>query len=109
MLISDALLCLQLLVHPVGGVGETFATCILAYLAYLMRESSKIREVKKEKKRQFYKHSTRYVLGLLLLFDIFIVSYDFGTGTYKHTLLLDGHCSYFVQKEYNTFKNIRHL
>ena len=39
-------------------VGETFATCILAYLAYLMRESSKIREVKKENKKQFYKHST---------------------------------------------------
>ena len=85
-------------------VGETFATCILAYLAYLMRESSKIREVKKENKKQFCKHSTQYVLGLLLLFDIFIVSYDFGTGTYKYTLLPDGHCSYFVQTQYNTLR-----
>ena len=26
-----------------------------------------------------------HVLGLLLLFDIFVVGYDFGTGTYQHT------------------------
>ena len=43
-----------------------------------------------------------YVLGLLLLFDIFVVGYDFGTGTYQHTLLLNGHCSFFVQSEYDT-------
>jgi len=78
-------------------VGETFATCILAYLAYLMHESYRCREVKKQNKQRFYKHSAKYVLGLLLLFNIIIASYDFGTGTYKYMLLPNGHCSYFVQ------------
>ena len=85
-------------------VGETFATCILAYLTYLMHESYRCREVKKQNKERFYKHSAKYVLGLLLLFNIFIVSYDFRTGTYKYTLLLNGHCSYFVQTQYKTLR-----
>ena len=87
-------------------IGETFATCAIAYLAYLMRKCCKSREVKKENEKQFYKHSTKYVLGLLLLFNIFIVSYDFGTGTYKYTLLPNGHCSYFVRTQYNTLRTL---
>ena len=43
-----------------------------------------------------------YIIGLLLWFNIFVVSYDFGTGTYTHTLLPNGLCSYFVQTQYNT-------
>ena len=53
----------------------------------------------KEINKQFYKHSILCVLGLSLLFDIFVVGYDFGTGTYKHTLLPNGHCSFL---EYDT-------
>ena len=43
------------------AVGETFATCAIAYLAYLMRKSYRCRKVKKEIKRNFksmpYVHS----------------------------------------------------
>ena len=28
--------------------------------------------------------------------------YDFGTGTYKHTILPNGHCNCFVQSEYDS-------
>ena len=83
-------------------VGETLATNFLAYLAYIMYYSHRCREVTKKINKQLYKKAIRYVLGLLLLFDIFVVGYDFGTGTYKHTLLPNGHCSFFVQTEYDT-------
>ena len=83
-------------------VGETFATCAIAYLAYLMRESYRCREVKKENKKQFYKHAIAYIVGILLWFNIFVVSFDFGTGMFKNILLPNGHCSFFVQTQYNT-------
>ena len=83
-------------------VGETFATTFLAYLAYSMYYSYRCREVTKEMNKKLYKRAVTYVLGLLLLFDIFVIGYDFGTGTYKHTLLPNGHCSFFVQTEYDT-------
>ena len=85
-------------------VGETAATCFLAYLAYIIYYSYRSREVTKEMNKKFYKYAIRYLLILLLLFDIFVVGYDFGTGTYKNTLLPNGHCSFFVQAEYNTIK-----
>ena len=58
----------------------------------------------KEINKQFYKHSVMCVLGQLLLFGIFVVGYDFGTGIYKNTLLPNGHCRFTVQSdsEYNT-------
>ena len=83
-------------------VGETFATTFLAYLAYIMYYSYRGREVTKDINKKLYKYALMYVLGLLLLFAIFVVGYDFGTGTYQHTLLPNGHCSYIVQSEYNT-------
>ena len=83
-------------------VGETSATCFLAYLAYIMYHSYRSREVTKEMNKKFYKYAIMYLLALLLLFDIFVVSYDFGTGTYKNTLLPNGHCSFFVEAQYDT-------
>ena len=85
-----------------GVLDEAFATTFLAYLAYIMYYSYRGREVTKEINKKLYKYAVRYVLGLLLLFDIFVVGYDFGTGTYQHTLLPNGHCSFIVQSEYNT-------
>ena len=85
-------------------VWEGSATCIIAYLAYIMRHSYKCREVTKELNKKFYKHSIVYVLGSLLLFTIFIVSYDFGTGAFKLVILPNGHCNFFVQLKYNTIK-----
>ena len=85
------------------GVGdEAFATSFLAYLAYIMYYSYKSREVTEEMNKRLYKYAITYVLGLSLLFGIFVVGYDFGTGTFKHTLLPNGHYSFVVQSEYNT-------
>ena len=83
-------------------VTEGFATCIIAYLAYVMCQSCRSISVTKQLNKQFYKYSIRYVLGLLFLFNVFIVSYDFGTGAYKYTLLPNGHCSFINQTEYDT-------
>ena len=85
-------------------VGETFSTCALAYLAYIMHHSYKSRQLTDQLNKKLYKYSIIYVLGNLLLFDIFILGYDFGTGTYKHTILPNGHCSFFVQSEYDTIR-----
>jgi len=46
----------------------------------------------------------KYIFGSLLLFDILIFSYDFGTATFLHVILPNGHCSYFGQLEYDTRK-----
>ena len=51
--------------------------------------------------KKFYKYSIVYVVGSLLLFNIFIVSYDIGTGTYEHVILPNGHCS-FIRMEYDS-------
>ena len=83
-------------------VSEVCATSFVAYLAYIMRLSCQVRQRTKEIDRRFFKYSVFHILGLSLLFGIFVVSYDFGTGTYEHTLLPNGHCSFLVQSEYNT-------
>ena len=83
-------------------VTEAFATYILAYLAYVMHHSYKLIPVTKQLNKQLYKHFIRCIVGLLLLVDIFIVSYDLGTGTYQYTLLPNGHCSFIIPTEYDT-------
>ena len=85
-------------------VAEGFATCIIAYLAYIMHHSYKGRELTEKLNKKLYKYSMVYVLGLLFLFNIFIVSYDFGTGAYKHVILPDGHCSFINPTEYDTIE-----
>ena len=85
-------------------VADTFATTFLAYFAYLMHSTYKSREVTREINKKYYKNAIMYVLGVLLLFNIFIVGYDFGTDTYEHTFLPNGHCSFFVPLEYNTVR-----
>ena len=83
---------------------EGFATCILAYLAYIMHLSYRSRQLTKALNKMFLKNSLKCVLGSLLLFNFFIVSYDFGTGTYKHALLPNGHCSLVEQSQYDTIR-----
>ena len=85
-------------------VSETFATTFLAYLAYIMHYSYRRREVTEEINKKLYKYAVVYVIGLSLLFGISVVCYDFGTGTYKHTLLPNGHCSFFDQGKYKTLR-----
>ena len=86
------------------AVSETFLTSLLAYLAYVMRYSYRGREVTKEFNKKLYKYAITCVLGSSLLFAIFVVGYDFGTGMYKHTLLPNGHCTNFIRSEYNTLR-----
>ena len=67
-----------------------------------MHQSYKRRQIKQEHNKQFYKNSLRYSFGSLLLCDIIIFSYDFGTATFQHVILPNGHCNYFGQMEYAT-------
>ena len=59
---------------------ETFAISLPCL--YYALQLQKSREVTKEINKKFYKCAISCVLGLLLLFNIFLVSYDFGSGTY---------------------------
>ena len=85
-------------------ISEGSATCIIAYLAYVMRQSCKSIEVKKVRNKQFYENSMKYIFGSLLLFDILIFSYDFGTATFQHVVLPNGHCSFNDQLENDAVK-----
>ena len=59
----------------------------------------------KQINKRLYKYGVMYALGSSLVFGFFVVMYDLGTGTYRHTLLPNGHCSFFVtQLEYDTIK-----
>ena len=88
-------------------VHEGSATCITAYFAYVMRQSCKCIEVTKVHNKQFYKDSMKYIFGSLFLLDILIFSYDFGTATFQHVVLPNGHCSFYKQNKYDTV-NIVH-
>ena len=85
-------------------ISEGSATCIIAYLAYVMRQSCKSIEVKKVQNKQFYENSMKYIFGSLLLCDILIFSYDFGTATFQHVVLPNGHCSFNDQLENDAVK-----
>ena len=76
-------------------------TCITAYFTYVMRQSCKCIEIKKVQNKQFYKNSIKYIFGSLLLLDILIFSYDFGTATFQHVILPNGHCSLYTETEYD--------
>ena len=91
--------CMQLVM-----ISEASATCITAYLAYVMRKSYKSREVKNVHNKQFYKNSLNYIFSSLLLLNILIFSYDFGTGAFQNVILTNGHCSSLIQMEYDTIK-----
>ena len=69
-----------------------------------MRQSCKSREVKKQHNKQFYKNFVNFLIGSLLLLDFLIISYDFGTATFQHVILPNGHCNYVTQTEYSTLK-----
>ena len=83
-------------------VSEGSATCITAYLAYIMRQSYKYREVTTKQNKKLYINYTKYICGSLLLCDILIISYDFGTATFQNIILPNGYCNYFGHMEYAT-------
>ena len=77
-------------------INEGSATCMIAYLAYVVHHSYKCREITKKLNKRLYKYSMMYILGLLFLLDVLILSYDFGTGTFKNVILPNGHCDFFA-------------
>ena len=81
---------------------EEFSMCISAHLAYIMHSSYKCMQLTNETKKKLYKYSIMYVFGLLLLFDIVIITYDFGTNTFQHAISTDGHCSFVPETQYIT-------
>ena len=83
-------------------ITEESIACVLAFLAYIMHSSYKSIEVRKETKKRLFRYCIAYIFGLSLLFNIFMISHDVGTGTYKHVMLPNGHCSFFPGSPYVT-------
>ena len=83
-------------------ITEESIACVLAFLAYIMHSSYKSIEVRKETKKRLFRNCIVYIIGLSLLFNVFMISHDFGTGTYKHAMLPNGHCSFFPGSPYHT-------
>ena len=82
---------------------EGLATCILAYLAYITYLGYNLRRLDSDDSKWFYRHCRLYTIGILALFDFFILSYDLATGNGKHTILPNGHCT-FIGLDYDTMK-----
>lgn len=79
-------------------MAEGCATCMLAYLTYIMHQNCKSMKLTKEFNKKLYKYFIRYIFGLLLLCDIFIV----GTDAYKLIISQNGDCYFVDQSEYGT-------
>ena len=90
-------------IYMQGSVAhEAFATCILAFLAYIMYCSINLWEITKKMEKGLFKKYLSYVFGSVGLMNLLIVFYDFNTGNYKHLLLPDGHCAFNDVEIYNT-------
>ena len=63
---------------------EVTTTCVMAFLAYIMHSSYKCIELKMEDRKRFFKRSVMYIVGLPLLFQILMISYDVSTGAYQY-------------------------
>ena len=93
--VNSTMLCYTLFfsLQLSGMIAEESITCILAFLAYIMRSSYKSIEIKQVTKKRFLKYSVAYIVGLPLLLCMLTISYDFGTGMYQHVILSNGHCT----------------
>jgi len=80
---------------------EVFATCILAYLAYIVYLSDKFQQNTPSRNKRFFRYSLAYCISLLVLFGCFILARDLETGNGRYTILPSGHCSYWAS-DYDT-------
>jgi len=80
---------------------EVFASCILAYLAYILYLSDRLQQYSESREKHFFRHSLMYSFGSLILFGSFILARDVDTGNGRYTILPSGHCSYWVS-DYDT-------
>ena len=83
-------------------IKETSTTCLIAFFAYVMHSSYKSIKVNKETKKIFFKYSMVYVVGLQLVLNFLMISYDVGTDTYQHVILINDHCSFIPEQPYVT-------
>ena len=81
---------------------EVIATCILAYLAYILYCSVNVREITKTVSKELFKKCLAYIFMSLGLMGFLIICYDFSTGNSKHLPLPDNHCAYTDFEIYNT-------
>ena len=80
---------------------EVFASCILAFLAYILYLSDRLQQFSESREKHFFRQSLMYSFGSLILFGSFILIRDVDTGNGRHTILPSGHCSYWVS-DYDT-------
>jgi len=83
---------------------EGVATCILAYLAFIVYYGYNLRPISQEEYSRLLKYYLIYTVGSVGLFDFFIVSYDLATGNGVHTILPSGHCMFLGQDYDDTMK-----
>ena len=100
--VNSTLACylLHFLFMQLAVVNDTFGTSSLAYLALFMHCSYKSIEMSKQINKRLYEHGVAFTLSISLLFGFFVVTYDFGTGTYRHV-----RCDInTTESEYNTVR-----
>ena len=79
--------------------GESYTTCILFHIAYVMYHSFKLRSDMPKNLLYFY---NCFVFGLLVLFAVIIIGYDLYSGNGKKTILPSGHCIFLSDRNYQT-------
>ena len=102
--INSLLACQSIIyMYMLGAVAhEVIATCILAYLAYILYCSVNVKEITKTMSKELFKKCLAYIFMSLGLMGFSIICYDFSTGNSKHLLLPDNHCAYTDIEIYNT-------
>ena len=74
---------------------ESFATCILAHLAYLVYRSYKMRRISEKKNKSLFRRYIAFVLCTVVSSLGLIIAYDIWTDSGRYTLSSDGYCSYY--------------
>ena len=102
--LNSLLACQSIMyMYMLGAVAhEVIATCILAYLAYILYYSVNVREITDRMSKELFRKCLAYVLVFLGLMGFLIIIYDFSTGNSKHLLLPDNHCALDYTEAYNT-------
>jgi len=84
---------------------EALATCILSYIAMIMRRMYKRRSrISKEASQRHFRRYVIYTLGTILLVLFLIICFDAATGNYKDVLHKDGRCVSFEVGAYSALQ-----
>ena len=80
---------------------ESYTTCILFHIAYVMYRSFKLRSDMPKNLLFLY---NCFVFGLLAVFAVSIIAYDLYSGNGKKTILPSGHCIILDNRIYQTLR-----